>query len=110
LKKIKILLFPLLLAFATPAFGECGIASVYWEGTRTANGEHFNTLGISAAHRVLRFGTWVRVRVTKTGRELRVRINDRGPFIAGRIIDLSKGAARALGVTGLGHVCLYSEK
>ena len=91
---------------ATPARSECGVASVYWEGTRTASGEHYNPLGISAAHRTLRFGTHVIVRVVKTGRELIVRINDRGPFVAGRIIDLSKGAAQALGVRGLAQVCI----
>jgi len=81
-----------------------GVASVYWEGSRTANGEHFNPDGMTAAHRSLPFGTRVRVTNASTGRAVVVRINDRGPFIGGRVIDLSRGAARAVGISGLGRV------
>lgn len=88
------------------AFAECGIASTYSSGTRTANGEPYNHMGISAAHKSLPFGTRVVVRNQRTGHSITVRINDRGPFVAGRIIDLSTGAKRALGMDGLAPVCL----
>jgi rare lipoprotein A len=88
------------------AFAECGIASHYSSGTRTANGERYNHMGVSAAHKTLPFGTRVVVRNQRTGRSITVRINDRGPFIAGRIIDLSTGAKNALGMNGLASVCL----
>jgi rare lipoprotein A len=65
-----------------------------------------NPDGISAAHKRLAFGSIVDVRNQRTGRAVRVRINDRGPFIAGRIIDLSRGAARAMGMNGLAPVCI----
>jgi len=79
-----------------------GVASYYKSGRRTANGEHFNPLGLTAAHRSLPFGTKVRVTQVKTGRSVVVRINDRGPFVRGRIIDLSLGAARAIGLNHSG--------
>ena len=88
------------------AFAECGIASTYSSGTRTANGESYNHMGISAAHKSLPFGTRVVVRNQRTGRSITVRINDRGPFVGGRIIDLSTGAKNALGMDGLASVCL----
>jgi rare lipoprotein A len=88
------------------AFAECGIASTYSSGTQTANGERYNHMGVSAAHKTLPFGTRVVVRNQRTGRSITVRINDRGPFIAGRIIDLSTGAKNALGMGGLAPVCL----
>jgi rare lipoprotein A len=88
------------------AMAQCGTASWYHEGARTANGERFRPDGISAAHRTLPFGTRVQVRNQRTGRSIVVRINDRGPFIRGRIIDLSRGAQRALGMGGLAPVCL----
>lgn len=77
-------------------------------GPLTANGERYNPGGLTAAHRSLPFGTRVRVTSANTGRSVVVRINDRGPFIGGRIIDLSKGAARAIGLTktGVGNVRL----
>jgi len=88
------------------AVAECGIASTYSSGTRTANGEAYNHKGISAAHKTLPFGTRVVVRNQRTGRSIVVRINDRGPFVAGRIIDLSTGAKDALGMGGLAPVCV----
>ncbi|MFZ1106921.1 MAG: septal ring lytic transglycosylase RlpA family protein [Rhodomicrobium sp.] len=88
------------------SFAECGIASHYSSGTRTANGERYNHMGVSAAHKSLPFGTRVVVRNQRTGRSITVRINDRGPFVAGRIIDLSTGAKNALGMDGLAPVCL----
>lgn len=73
-------------------------------GTVTANGERFKPNGISAAHRTLPFNTKVRVTRLDTNKSIIVRINDRGPFIRGRILDLSKGAARQLGMTGVAKV------
>ncbi len=84
----------------------CGKASWYHEGSRTANGERYRPDGISAAHKTLPFGTRVLVRNQHTGRTVTVRINDRGPFIRGRIIDLSRGAKRILGMDGIASVCL----
>jgi rare lipoprotein A len=84
-----------------------GHASWYQHGRRTANGEAFNPNGMTAAHRSLPFGTKVRVVNNKTGRSVVVRINDRGPFIGGRIIDLARGAARRLGMDGVASVSLY---
>lgn len=94
----------LLLSGAAQA--SCGTASWYHEGNKTANGERYNPDGITAAHRSLPFGTRVRVTHRRTGRSVIVRINDRGPFIRGRIIDLSRGAKRKLGMGGLAPVCL----
>jgi len=88
------------------ALAQCGTASWYHEGSRTANGERYRPDGISAAHRSLPFGTRVQVRNQRTGRTVTVRINDRGPFIGGRIIDLSRGAKRVLGMDGLAPVCI----
>jgi rare lipoprotein A len=84
-----------------------GHASWYQHGRRTANGEAFNPNGMTAAHRSLPFGTRLRVVNNKTGRSVVVRINDRGPFIGGRIIDLARGAARQLGMDGVAAVSLY---
>ena len=88
------------------ALAECGIASNYSSGKVTASGERYNPRGISAAHKRLPFGTKVAVVNRRTGRSIVVRINDRGPFVSGRIIDLSKGAARALGGGDLAPVCV----
>jgi rare lipoprotein A len=71
-------------------------------GPLTANGERYNSGGLTAAHRTLPFGTRVRVTSPNTGRSVVVRINDRGPYIGNRIIDLSVGAARAIGLTNSG--------
>jgi rare lipoprotein A len=90
----------------TAANASCGTASWYHEGSRTATGERYNPDGISAAHRTLPFGTRVLVTHKRTGRTVVVRINDRGPFIGGRIIDLSRGAKRVLGMDGLAPVCI----
>jgi rare lipoprotein A len=82
--------------------GVVGMASYYKSGKRTANGERFNPHGLTAAHRNLKFGTKVRVTNVRTGKSVVVRINDRGPFIRGRIIDLSLGAAKVIGLTKTG--------
>jgi rare lipoprotein A len=101
-----VLLAAVSLVGCEQASAECGIASTYSSGTRTANGEHYNHMGVSAAHKSLPFGSRVVVRNQRTGRSITVRINDRGPFVAGRIIDLSTGAKNALGMDGLAPVCL----
>lgn len=86
---------------------ECGLASVYATVTEeTASGEDTLPEDFTAAHRTLPFGTLVQVDNQKSGRSTVVRITDRGPFISGRIIDLSQVAARALGISGLTQVCL----
>src|ERR1700745_2677459 len=87
------------------ASAQSGIASVYGYG-RTANGEHVSSGALTPAHRTLPFGTMVRVTNKGTGRSVVVRINDRGPFVRGRIIDLTPAGARALGFSGLAPVAL----
>jgi rare lipoprotein A len=79
-----------------------GMASYYGNesGSRTASGQRFNQNAMTAAHRTLPFGT--KLRVTHGGRTVIVTVNDRGPFIRGRVLDLSTGAARAVGLTGAG--------
>ena len=91
------------IAMPTIASAQSGIASVYSEGP-TATGERVVASGMTAAHRTLPFGTMVRVTNTSNGRSVVVRINDRGPFVKGRIIDLTPGAAHAIGIAGLGAV------
>jgi rare lipoprotein A len=87
------------------ALAQSGVASVYaYGGGRTANGEHASPGGLTAAHRTLPFGTLVRVTNRSSGRSVVVRINDRGPFVRGRIIDLTPAAAKALGFSGLANV------
>ena len=79
-----------------------GVASFYTEGERTANGEKFNTLDLTAAHPTLPFGTRLRVTNVATGRSVTVRVNDRGPYVPGRIVDVSYSAANALGMVDSG--------
>jgi rare lipoprotein A len=79
-----------------------GVASFYTEGTETASGEKFDTHELTAAHPTLPFGTKLRVTNTATGRSVTVRVNDRGPYVPGRIVDVSYSAANALGMVGKG--------
>jgi rare lipoprotein A len=79
-----------------------GKASFYWHGQKTASGERFNPGSMTAAHRSLPFGTKVRVTNVRNRRSVVVRINDRGPFVKGRIIDVSRAAAQQLGMVGQG--------
>jgi rare lipoprotein A (peptidoglycan hydrolase) len=81
---------------------ETGIASYYWQPQPVASGGRFNPEAMTAAHKYLPFGTRVRVTRADNGRSVEVVINDRGPFIAGRIIDLSRRAARDIGMTDVG--------
>jgi rare lipoprotein A len=87
---------------AAPALAQCGKASWYAEQGRTASGERMRPDARTAAHRSLPFGTLVRVENMRNGRAVIVRINDRGPFIKGRVIDLSRGAANEIGMIGAG--------
>jgi rare lipoprotein A len=87
------------------ASAQTGIASIY-SGGRTANGENARASGLTAAHRTLPFGTMVRVTNQRSGRSVVVRINDRGPFIRGRVIDVTPAAAHVLGFSGLAPVTL----
>jgi rare lipoprotein A len=79
-----------------------GYASYYKTGKLTANGERYNPLGLTAAHRKLPFGTKVKVTNIRNGKSVVVRINDRGPFIKNRVIDLSYGAAKVIGLNRTG--------
>jgi len=81
-----------------------GVASMYGNesGNRTASGQRFNENAMTCAHRSLPFGT--KLRVSHGGHSIIVTVNDRGPFVRGRVIDLSRGAARALAISGLGQV------
>jgi len=79
-----------------------GTASFYYEGAVTANGEKFDPGELTAAHRTLPFGTRLRVTDVATGNSVTVRINDRGPFIPGRVVDLSQSAAETLGIVERG--------
>jgi rare lipoprotein A len=89
-------------------FEGSGLASVYSD-QHTASGEHMNSGAMTAAHRTLPFGTKVTVVNHRNGRSAVVRINDRGPFVRGRVIDLSPAAARALGIDGLASVSLTTQ-
>jgi rare lipoprotein A len=99
--------FFLLIGFgaSSVAQAQSGIASVY-SGGRTASGEIASASGMTAAHRTLPFGTLVRVTNRRSGRSVVVRINDRGPFVPGRVIDVTTAAARLLGFSGLTLVTL----
>lgn len=102
---------------------EKGHASWYgrkFHGRKTSNGEIYNMYAMTAAHKTLPMNTWVKVENLNNGRKITVRINDRGPFVAGRIIDLSYNAARRIGIVGpgtgrvkvtaLGKATAYSKK
>jgi rare lipoprotein A len=95
----------MLLAFTPAANAQSGMASVYAaHGGRTADGERASPGALTAAHRTLPFGTRVRVINKRNGRSVVVRINDRGPFVRGRVIDLTPAAARTIGMDGLAPV------
>ena len=88
-------------AAATPMASQ-GLASFYSEGARTASGEKFDANELTAAHPTLPFGTRLRVTNVATGRSVTVRVNDRGPYVPGRVVDVSYSAANALGMVGSG--------
>lgn len=111
-KQITAAIVATLLLVPTAALAEqCGGASWYgpgFHGKTAASGETFNQNAMTAAHKTLPFGTVVRVTNQKTGKSVTVKINDRGPYHGGRIIDLSKAAADKLGIiaAGTGKVCI----
>lgn len=115
-KIIMVLSLTLLSSFFLPveeshAAKQCGGASWYnLAGNKTASGERMNPNAMTAAHRKFRFGTKVRVTNRRNGRSVIVRINDRGPFIRGRVIDLSKAAAGRLGYLRRGHTSVCIER
>jgi rare lipoprotein A len=101
------------LASTTGAFAgdQCGGASWYsLPGNRTASGDRMNPSAMTAAHKSLPFGSKVRVVDQRTGKSIQVTINDRGPFVKGRIIDLSKAAATKLGFRNAGHTKVCIER
>lgn len=100
----------ILAAWPEPALAQCGRASWYALNSRTASGERMDPAAMTAAHRSLPFGSKVRVTDQRSGRAVTVRINDRGPFIQGRVIDLSKGAAEKLGFLRAGHTPICIER
>jgi rare lipoprotein A len=92
------------------ASAQCGRASWYALHSRTASGERMNPSAMTAAHRSLPFGTKVKVTNQNNGRSVVVRINDRGPFVKGRFLDLSRGAAKQLGFISSGHTSVCMAK
>ena len=109
---VSCVLFSTLLGSSSViAANQTGIASVYANGdghawSKTANGERVNPNALTAAHKSLPFGTRVTVTNKRNGRSVTVRINDRGPFVRGRVIDLTPAGARAIGLSGLASVAL----
>ncbi len=110
---MRIIILCFLFAFASvgnaSAAKKCGKASWYALKGRTASGERNNPNAMTAAHRRLRFGRIVTVKNMRNGRKVKVRINDRGPFRRGRIIDVSRAAAGKLGFRsrGIARVCIF---
>jgi rare lipoprotein A (peptidoglycan hydrolase) len=86
--------------------GQRVVSAYYWEGHHTASGQPFNPHGMTAAHRTLPFGTRLNVTNPRTGKTVNVTINDRGPYVRGVSLDLSLGAAQAIGLQGTGSVCI----
>ena len=86
--------------------GERIITAYYWEGKHTASGEPFNPDGMTAAHRTYAFGTKLVVINPRNGKSVTVTVNDRGPFVKGVTLDLSRGAAKAIGLQGNAVVCM----
>jgi rare lipoprotein A len=102
---LGILIAAISFSSSVMAATQTGIASVYSD-EKTANGEYAHASALTAAHRTLPFGTMVEVTNNETGRSVVVRINDRGPYIRGRVIDLTPAGARAIGSSGLAPVTL----
>src|SRR5690554_4613253 len=100
----------LVLTVAHPASAQCGSASWYALTSKTASGERMNPAAMTAAHRTLPFGTKVKVTNQKNGKSVMVRINDRGPFAKGRVLDLSRAAAHKLGFIRAGHTRICIDK
>jgi rare lipoprotein A len=100
-----------LMNFSAASAGQSGVASVYSteSGSRTASGESLNPGALAAAHRSLPFGSRVRVTNQGNGRSIVLTVNDRGPFVRGRIIDVTPAAARALGFASTARVTIDRE-
>ena len=86
--------------------GQRIVSAYYWESRHTASGQPFNPHGMTAAHRTLPFGTRLTVTNPRNGQSVQVVVNDRGPFVSGVTLDLSLGAAKAIGLQGTGAVCI----
>lgn len=102
-------------SMTTVSFNQMGVMTASWYGPRfhgktTANGEQYNQMALTAAHKSLSFGTILRVTNLRNGKTEIVRINDRGPYIEGRELDLSKGTALALGMISKGVVRVKVEE
>jgi rare lipoprotein A len=106
---LGILVLGLTAQTASAARHQCGKASWYALYSKTASGEYANPKAMTAAHRTLPFGTKVKVINVKNGRSVIVRINDRGPFVKGRVIDVTKAAARKLGFENKGITSVKVE-
>jgi len=100
----------ILVASTMPASAQCGRASWYALTSKTASGERMNPSAMTAAHRNLPFGTKLKVTNKRNGKSVIVRINDRGPFIKGRVLDLSRAAAGRLGFIGAGHTSVCMDR
>lgn len=108
---MRTIVVALCVILAAPCMAETGIASVYSGkpnegGSRASNGEHINPMALTAAHRRLAFNSLVSVTNLRNHRTIIVRINDRGPFKLGRVIDLTPAGARLLGFDGLAPVTI----
>nr|WP_245555195.1 septal ring lytic transglycosylase RlpA family protein [Ahrensia kielensis] len=95
---------------AEASAAQCGKASWYALHSRTASGEMMNPAKLTAAHKTLPFGTKLKVTNRNNGKSVIVRINDRGPFIKGRIVDLSKAAASQIGMIKSGHAPICFQR
>jgi rare lipoprotein A len=106
-----LLVFLFFAVFVSPAAGaeQCGSASWYALHSQTASGEMMNPSALTAAHPNLPFGTMIKVVNCANGRSVVVRINDRGPFVKGRVLDLSRAAAEMLGFRRAGHTKVCFE-
>ncbi len=110
---MKSIILTLMFLFSTSVFAQTGTASWYgpgFQGRKTASGQTFNTHAMTAAHKTLRFGTKVKVTNLHNGKSVFVTITDRGPFVRGRIIDLSQAAKSAIGMGGTAPVSLEVMK
>nr|MBC7613987.1 septal ring lytic transglycosylase RlpA family protein [Pseudopedobacter sp.] len=112
---LSFILIALIFTSCAPKLTQRGKASYYgneFNGRKTASGEKFRNSKLTAAHKTLPFGTKVKVTNLSNGKSVKVKINDRGPFVAGRIIDLSKKAARRIGMIkeGVGNVEIKYKK
>lgn len=106
IKIMSLLSFALFLNAANAGQGYASFYSHEFAGRKTANGERFNPQALTAAHKNIRFNSLVRVTNLRNNKSVIVRINDRGPFVHGRVIDLSLAAAKVLGINGVAPVSI----